>query len=118
MSGELLAILTPFRLGMRADEFPGGPSPVVGFGHTVADPALVKGVGGPGRVIAQLAAERLHEGAHHLRASGLPPAPRLAQEVIVGHDPSRAEREHAEQLVFGGRLRPPDLHPAPDAPGT
>ena len=53
-------------------------------GHAVADPALVDDVGRVGRVVAELAPELLHEGAHQLRIAVVPPAPHVAQQGVVG----------------------------------
>ena len=45
-------------------------STVVRLGHAVADPTLAEDVGGVARIVAQLAAEFLYEGAH--RPGGAP----------------------------------------------
>ena len=56
------------------------------FGHPVADPALVEDVSRPGRVVAELAAEPLHDGVHQLGVGLLlaRPAPRQVPQGVVG----------------------------------
>ena len=71
-------------------------------GHAVADAALVGDVGGPVRIVAELAPHTPGEVAHNRRV-GAPFRLHLAQQGGMGHDAARVAREHAQKLVFGGR---------------
>ena len=57
------------------------------FGHAVADPGLGQDVGRATRVIAQLAADLLHEGAHQTGVAAVR-SPDPPQQVIVSQYPS------------------------------
>ena len=96
---------------------PFAPSVFARPGHPVPDPAHGLDVGGVVRVVAEFLAKLLDEGPHErLRLVEGPPAPDLAQQGVVGHDPAGAEREQAQQLVLaGGELdrAPGHAHPAP-----
>ena len=71
----------------------------------VADAALVEDEGGARRVVAELAAETSHERANRVGGGVLAPVPHPAEQRVVGHDPTRVEREHPQQLVLGGGER-------------
>ena len=71
--------------------------------------------GAAGRAFAELAAQVPDEVAHEVRAGGLRLGADPPQQPLEGHDPSRVEREHAQQFVLRGgqvdRLAA-DRHPA------
>ena len=55
-----------------------------------------------GRIIAQLAAELLHEGAYRAGGAPAPRAPHPVQEVVVARDLAGVDRQGAQQIVLGG----------------
>ena len=81
--GVIAGVISIARMQITGRRGTSRPSRVVRPGHAVADPALGHDVGRPRRVVAQLAAELLDEGAHQLHVAGLPPAPHLAQQRVV-----------------------------------
>ena len=67
---------TPHRgavVQLQPMHLPGGVSSVVRSDHAVADSALGEDPGGSGRVVSELAAELLHEGAYVLRVPAFSP---------------------------------------------
>ena len=68
-------------------------------GHAVADAAHVEDPGRVRRVVAELLAELLDEGAHDLGVAVAPPGPDPVQQRLGGRDPSGVDREDAQQLV-------------------
>ena len=91
-----------------------GSSRLARPGHAVADPAHVKDIAWPARVIPELLADHFDEGAHDLRIAVAPLGPDPFQQHQGGRDPSGVEREDAQQLEFsGGEF---DVAPGPDAP--
>ena len=78
----------------------GGRSRSLRAGHAV-DAALVDDVGGPTGIVAELATELLHVGAHDLRIVAGPRAPRPGAAAPRRSPSARAPREHPEQLELG-----------------
>ena len=77
-------------------------SAVVRCGYAVAGPALAEDVPGTGCIVAQLAAELLHEGADRAGGAPAPRAPHPVQEVVVARDLAGVDRQGAQQIVLGG----------------
>ena len=69
----------------------GLPGSLLRLVHAVADAALVEDVGRLGRVVAELVAEVLDDGAQAIGVAGVQPAPHLAQQGVRGHHPSCVE---------------------------
>ena len=72
-----------------------------GVGHAVTDRAFAEDVVGASRVVAELAAEILHEDTHSVHIGGVTPRPRPVKQRVEGHDPCGVEREHTQQCDFG-----------------
>ena len=90
---------------------PGRPA-----GHAVADAAHVEDPGRVRRVVAELLAELLDEGAHDLGVAVAPPGPDPVQQRLGGRDPSGvSERARSSSYSVGGELdlAPGHRHPTP-----
>ena len=70
--------------------------------EAVADAVVGEDVGGVGRVVAELLSELLDGGADAVGVVRAAPSPHVAQQRLVGHDPSCVAREGAEQVELGG----------------
>ena len=79
------------------------PSAVRRFRHAVTDAALVEDAGRPLRAVAERSPQVTDDDAHQVGVGIFAPSPDPEEQRVEGHDASRVEREHAQQLVLGGR---------------